>query len=417
MSPWRRNQWVLLQALAVLMLAFPTQGKDRLNALQDSVASIVRQGIEAQAFPGCVIYAATSREVLLHSAYGHYTYDSLQAVQKNTLYDLASVTKIHAAGLALMHLYEEGCFRLDEPIENYLDGLGDLGCSTFREVMAHQAGWPPGIPFYLRILKKNRYKRNTLAEAPGGDYVYQVSDSLWLHKDFYQRHIKKEIRKTDFLKVKDYKYSGLFFYLVPELVEALSGEPYESFLSRHFYKPLSLEATMFNPLGTFSKSRIAPTEVDTFFRYDTLQGVVHDEGAILMEGVSGNAGLFSTAEETARISRMLLSSLKGHGPLKPQTVHLFTSAQYPSMGNHRGLVFDKPKLEGEENICSHRASYRSFGHSGFTGTFVWADPDHDLVFVFLSNRVYPTRENRALYELDIRQRIHSQLYGYVRTNS
>jgi len=391
----------------------PGQTHDSLSV---TVHDIVSEGIQQGAFPGCVVYAATSDKVLIHQAYGFHTYDSLQPVQLSTIYDQASVTKTAAAGLALMKMYEDGLYKLDEEIGNYIRRLGKARKSTFREIMAHQAGWKPWIPYYKRLKRNNgKYRRKTLSAVRDEDHPFPVTDSLWLHKDFYSKRIKRMIRKASVSDEKTYRYSGLFFYLVPELVNHLTGMEFKAYLRRKFYKPLGLERTGFNPLDEFDKEEIAPTEIDTFFRKTTIHGKVHDEGAILMEGISGNAGLFSTAGEIGKIYRMLLHPEAFDSLLKPHTVDLFTTVQYPANNNRRGLVFDKPLLRYDslKGSVSRHASHLSFGHTGYTGTMVWADPMSDLVFVFQSNRVYPTRERRGLYELNIRPRIHHALYEYL----
>ncbi len=222
------------------------------------------------------------------------------------------------------------------------------------------------------------------------------------------------IKKTPVSQEKKYLYSGLAFYLIPDYVERMSAQPFDTFLQSRFYSPLGAETLTFNPLEKFPSSRIVPTEVDTFFRMQTLHGVVHDEGAAMMLGVSGNAGLFSTSRDLAKVYQMLLNGGNYHYRqfLSAETIHEFTRCQFCEQGNRRGLGFDKPLIEYDSILSSvaEQASPESFGHSGYTGTFVWADPKNDLLFVFLSNRVHPTRDNRKIYQLNIRPRIHTLVY-------
>ncbi|MEQ9403703.1 MAG: serine hydrolase [Cyclobacteriaceae bacterium] len=386
------------------------------KSLEAEIDSIVFEAIQKEAFPGCVIYAAHKDSIIFFKSYGYHTYDSMRRVALNDIYDLASVTKVTGATLAMMKLYEEGLINLDDQISKYVDGVGKTGAATIREAMAHQAGLRPWIPYYQEAKKKNgRYKRKTVGSKRDG-FSYPLSDSLFLHDDFYDQ-IKKMIRKTKISEEKKYRYSGLFFYLIPEMVENLTGIKYDEYLQRNFYDSLRVPTLGFNPLEKFDSSQIVPTESDTYFRMQQIHGTVHDEGAITMKGISGNAGLFSNAEDLARLWNMLLKGgeMDSVRYLKPETIQLFTTSQYPNNGNRRGLGFDKPLLEYDSLASSvaRDASFRSYGHSGYTGTLVWADPANNLLFVFLSNRVYPTRENRNLYNLNIRPAIHQLLYNAI----
>jgi serine-type D-Ala-D-Ala carboxypeptidase len=392
--------------------------KNGIDLLTQKIDSAVFEAIKQEAFPGCVIYALQKDRVIFLQSYGYHTYDSARRVAVNDIYDLASVTKAMGATLAMMKLYEDGKINLDNQIGNYIDGIGrKVESLTFREIMAHQAGLYPWIPFYDEIKRRNgKYKNKTVRSGWKEGYEYPLSDSLFLHEDFYKK-IKRFIRKSDVSKEKKYRYSGLFFYLIPELVETLSSERYEDYLTDHFYDSLNAETVGFNPLNRFNSSQIVPTEIDTFFRHTSIHGVVHDEGAIMMKGISGNAGLFGNAIDVAKVWQMLLSdgTYDSVQYLRPQTIDLFTTTQYPNNDNRRGLGFDKPLLAYDSIISSvaKSASYRSYGHSGYTGTLVWADPENDLLFIFLSNRVYPSRSNTNLYKLNVRPTIHQFIYDYL----
>jgi CubicO group peptidase (beta-lactamase class C family) len=224
----------------------------------------------------------------------------------------------------------------------------------------------------------------------------------------YPKKIIRRIRKTEIKTVGEYLYSGLWFFLVPELTKQLSGLSFESFLKLHFYSPLQLQRLSFLPTRYFPKSEIVPTEYDNLFRKQLVQGWVHDEAAALMGGINGNAGLFANASSIAPLLELMLNegSYKGKLLLKPETIKLFTQRAYPESTNRRGLGFDKPSLsEDEDPYPSNLASPSSFGHSGFTGTFIWVDPSENCFIIFLSNRVYPTRKQRALYKLGIRGKL------------
>ncbi len=389
----------------------------KVVSIETKIDSIVADAIKQESFPGCVIYASKGDSVFFFKSYGYHTYDSLRRVAVNDIYDLASVTKVTGATLAVMKLYDDGLIDLDDPIGKYIDKVGKMGKVSIRETLAHQAGLRPWIPYYQEVKKKDgRFKKNTV--GPQSDsHNYALTDSLYLHKDFY-RKIKKMISKSKVSDEKVYRYSGLFFYLVPELIERLTGQAYEKFLSDNFYDLLGAETLRYNPLESYTSAQIVPTENDTYFRMEQIHGTVHDEGAITMKGVSGNAGLFSNAEDLAKVWRMLLQdgSQDTARFLRPETVQLFTSTQYPNNDNRRGLGFDKPLLEYDSTASSvaRDASFRSYGHSGYTGTLVWADPENDMLFIFLSNRVYPTRENRNLYNLSVRPTIHQLLYDQLK---
>ena len=219
----------------------------------------------------------------------------------------------------------------------------------------------------------------------------------------------RRIKRTPVEKIGEYRYSGLWFFLLPEMVQRLSGMSFDQFLDNHYYKPMGIERLTFNPSFNFPKDEIVPTEKDALFRKSLVQGWVHDEAAALMGGVSGNAGLFANATSLAKLLEMLLNEgqFEGKQYLKPETVKLFTSRAYSESDNRRGLGFDKPTVDTlpSERYPSEKSTPESFGHSGFTGNLVWVDPIHKCFMVFLSNRVYPTREQKALYELGIRGKI------------
>lgn len=387
-------------------------------ALESGIRSIILQALDSGAFPGCQILLAKGGKVFYEESFGYHTYDSLRPVKNTDIYDLASVTKTTAATLSLMKLYDDGLFDPDQTFGHYFPDIakGKKKDLKMRDVLAHQAGLRAWIPYYSVSQKKNgKYKRNTVSSDSSARFPYRISDSgLFLHKDYRTRKIYKMIRKSKVSKDKSYLYSGLSFYLYPELVQRITGKSFDQYLADEFYTPLRAETVVFNAGEHFPLERIVPTEVDSFFRMQTLHGVVHDEGAAMMLGVSGNAGLFANAMDLAKVYQMLLNDGEYNGKrfLKASTIEEFTKCQFCESGNKRGMGFDKPLIEYDENRSSvaEGASAASFGHSGYTGTFVWADPENDLLFVFLSNRVHPTRNNRKIYTLSVRPRIHSLVY-------
>lgn len=429
----------LTTLLLILSLGTCVRAQDTIltDALADSILHILEQGIAARAFPGAQVLALHRGEVLVHVTAGHHTYAAKRPVRRDDVYDLASVTKTSSGLLYLMQQYERGELDLDAP-------LGDLfpvwkgteaGKRTLRSALAHRAGLRPWVPYWKGTLRGNarypwkkgwddgrtndyRFRARTLRRDSSRRFPIRIMDDLWMHRKFQKRGIYRTIRKADLQPEGTYKYSGLLFYLLPDYVERNTGQDYHTYLREQFYDPLGATTLGYRPLARgIALDRIVPTEVDDFFRMDTLHGAVHDEGAALMAGVSGNAGLFSKATDLARLYQMLLNGgeYDGRRYFQPATIREFTRYQYPAEDNRRGLGFDKPllKYDAARSSVAKAASPASFGHSGYTGTFVWADPKHDLVYIFLSNRVHPTREARGIYELNIRPTIMALIYAAV----
>ncbi|MFY0686133.1 MAG: serine hydrolase [Cyclobacteriaceae bacterium] len=407
--------WVLI------LIVFPFLSYSQKSPLYDSIISmidsVVVAGIQNKAYPGAVLYVSQKDSVLVHRAYGTHRYDSSRYNHTDDIFDLASVTKVTAATLSLMKLYDNGLIDLDKSINEYVPGLGrsKFGQASIRSTLAHQAGLRAWIPYWQDMKTDKGWKKRFFSDSPSEKHQIKITDSLYLTNKNYQ-YIKRQIRKTKVNPEQGYVYSGLFFYLIPELVESLTGQDFETFLNQEFYQPLGASTTGFNPLERFDQNQIVPTEVDTFFRMEPIHGTVHDEGAILMGGISGNAGLFSNAKDLAKVWSMFLQDGKVDTIqyLSPQTLDLFTTAQF--LGNRRGLGFDKPLVnyDKDKSSVAKAAGFRSYGHSGYTGPLVWADPDTDLLFIFLCNRVYPSRNQRMIYELGIRPQLHELVYQLIR---
>lgn len=399
-------------------------GVDAL-ALETGIRSIIMEALDSGAFPGCQILLAKDGKVFYEESFGYHTYDSLLPVKNSDIYDLASVTKTTAATLALMKLYDQGLFDPDQTFGYYFPEIakGKKKKLVMRDILAHQAGLRAWIPYYSESQRRNgRYKRNSVSSDSSANFPYRISDTgLFLHKDYRTEKIYKMIKKSKVSKDKSYLYSGLSFYLYPELVERITGKPFDQYLYEAFYQPLGAETLGFKAGERFPLERIVPTEVDTFFRMQTLHGVVHDEGAAMMLGVSGNAGLFSNARDLAKVYQMLMNggTYDDQEYLKPSTVEEFTKCQFCEQGNKRGMGFDKPLIEYDSlrSSVAKGVSPESFGHTGYTGTLVWADPANDLLFVFLSNRVHPTRDNRKIYTLNVRPKIHNLVYDLLEKGS
>ncbi|MCF8380887.1 MAG: beta-lactamase family protein [Bacteroidales bacterium] len=384
------------------------------------IDSIAHYALSMGVSPGLQVLVARYGMVVFHETYGYHTYDSIQKVKKDDIYDWASVTKITSALPAIMKLHDEDKFDLDANIGTYLPYFkhGNKKDLIFRRILSHNAGLQPWIPFWKTSLKRNgKFKRETLSYEQSDDYSTQIVPGLFLHED-YRKKIYKQIRKSEVNKVihPEYTYSGLTFYIFPEIVETLSSEDYQNYLNENFYNPLGAGTVGYLPLNRFDKDRIVPTEIDTFFRKTEIHGTVHDEGAAMMKGVSANAGLFGSTLDLAKIMQMYLWEGKygGERYISENTINKFTFAHYANEGNKRGLGFDKPNLENrEDDSCSPEASMSSFGHGGYTGTYTWADPESGILFVFMSNRVYPTRDNRLLYELGVRPSMHRAVYDAI----
>lgn len=382
------------------------------------IDSIANTAIAKGAFPGVQVFAAKDGKVFFHKTYGYHKYDSIKPVKKSDLYDFASVTKMTGPMPALMKLHDQGKFQLDVPFADYWPNFKGSNKKemTVREVLAHQSGMKPWIPFWENTKKKNgKFKWFTFKPDSSKNYSVKITDNLFMHKN-YRKKMYKAIKKSE-IGEKKFKYSGLSFYLYPQIIQDLTGIDYETYSKQNIYKPLGAHTITYNPMRFYSKDRIIPTEKDTFFRMEQIHGTVHDEGAIMMGGVSSNAGLFGTTGDLAKIMQMYLQmgEYSDKRYIGDSTLHEFTKVQYPKNDNRRGLGFDKPSLRNKNaNSCAPDASMDSFGHSGYTGTFTWADPENGLLFVFMSNRVYPTRNNPKIYRLNIRPSIHQVFYDALK---
>jgi len=392
--------------------------------LKKNIDSICLSGIEAKAYPGCEVFAALDGKVFFHQCYGYFDYSEKQAVEANTIYDLASVTKVTGPLPEIMKLVGRGEMELDTPFSTYWPDFKktDKAWLTLREALAHQGSLQSWIPFWKDTKRDNgKFKWFTFKPEPSKRYPIRVCDSLWIHRT-YTKKIFQAINESPLRKKREYLYSGLPSYLYPTIIEQLTGRSYEELLYDDFFRPLGAWTLVYNPLRFFPLERIVPTEKDDFFRNEQLRGYVHDEGAAMMGGVSGNAGLFASAEDLAKLHQMYLWKGKYGGKefIKKEIVEEFIRYQYPDEGSRRGLGFDKPLLNNKEldpvdAYPAWSASPSSFGHSGYTGTMVWADPETGLLFVFLSNRVYPTRDNSKLYDMNIRSNLLEEIYNRQKT--
>jgi len=403
-----------------LQYGYPESAGISSQKLNQKIDSIVFSGLAAGAFPGCEVIAARKGIVVFHKTYGYQTYDSRIDVQKRDLYDLASVTKVSGPLPGLMLLEGMGLFSHSARLGEYCPAMkrSDKADLEIKDILSHQAGLYPYITYWKNTVKKSgKYKRRFIRSRASEKYSTLVANRIYL-KSNYRKKIYREIKRSP-LGEKEYLYSGLSFILFPEIIENLSGERYEDFLSNRIYHRLGAWDLVFNPYRFYPLSRIAPTELDTQFRKQLVHGYVHDEAAATMGGYSGNAGLFSTANDLLKLFEMYRrrGSYGGDQLIPDEIIQLYSSYQFPGNENRRGLGFDKPLLDERDGTVDDYpcpgASPSSFGHSGFTGTFAWVDPEHELCYIFLSNRVYPTRVNNLISEMDIRTAILQSLYDSI----
>jgi CubicO group peptidase (beta-lactamase class C family) len=356
---------------------------------------------------------AKQGKVIYNKSFGYQTFDSIQLVKNNHIYDVASLTKILGTTLAIMKLYEEKKLKLDDKIGFYLPFLKGSNKEKIKiyEILTHQAGLVPFIPFYKASLLPNGNLNPTIySDSLHDDFTVKVADNIYINKN-YEKVIWTTIAESNLKKTGEYVYSDLGFMMLRKIVEIVTNQDFESYLQNSFYKPLNLSSMAFNPIKTINNDWIIPTEIDSAFRKQTIKGYVHDPGAAMLGGVSGHAGLFANANDVAIIMQMLLNKgLYGNNHvLKTSTIETFTNKY--SKNSRRGLGFDKPETDPlKDSPTSKLCSVKTFGHQGFTGTCTWVDPENELVYVFLSNRIYPTAENKKFGELSVRTKIQDAIY-------
>jgi len=391
-----------------------------INSLQmeQEIDSIVLASIQMKAFPGCQIAIAKNGSIIFQKSYGYQTYDSLITIDNETIYDLASITKVTASIPALMYMTDKKKVHVDTAISKYFPFLENSNKSdlTFRNILSHQAQLQAWIPFYWYNTDSSGNLNPEVFRSEQDDvFSTRVAENLYITPG-YRYQMYDTIMNSDLIKRKEYKYSDLGYYWVPLLVEQNYNMSFDQFVDQEFYQALNLKHTSYLPREKFPLNQIAPSEHDTLFRKQVIRGDVHDPGAAMLGGVCGHAGLFSTAEDIAIIFQMYLQNgyYGGVQYFDTATVNEFTSYQHDGIKNRRALGFDKPfkKYDKFGPVCES-ASTKSFGHSGFTGTYVWADPEEDLVYVFLSNRVYPRSDNYKISKFDIRTNIHQAIYDAI----
>jgi CubicO group peptidase (beta-lactamase class C family) len=375
---------------------------------------VAKAGIRHGAYPGCQIVAMKDGQVVYDKCFGYFTYGGGHRVQPNDLYDIASCTKIFASTLAVMKLYDDGMIDLNKTLADFFPYLKGKAHGKLKliDIMTHQAGLKAWVPFYKVTVDENGPMAEFYSDQIDETHGVRVAENLYLIND-YEDRIFDSVSKTPLGK-KKYLYSDMGFYYIPKIVKQITNQNIEDYLRENFYYPMGLNHICYKPLGHFTREQIAPTENDTVFRRQLIWGDVHDQAAAMFGGVAGHAGLFSNAHDLAAIMQMILDEgvYNGKRYLKPETVRYFTKAPFAaSNDNRRGIGFDKLPIN-KKGTCtaSKSGSMEGYGHTGFTGTFVWADPANDMIIIFLSNRVYPDAEPNMLVRTGIRTALHDILY-------
>jgi CubicO group peptidase (beta-lactamase class C family) len=399
----------------IVMNKKPVTPEETRIALQ-AVDSIAQDAVARKVFPGCVVLAAHKGEIIYHKAFGRYEFDAASpAMSPESIFDLASVTKVSATTVSIMKLYDEGKVSLDGTLKDYLPWVkgSDKENLKIRDILLHQAGLVPFIAFYKETLNGNNSPKPGFYELkPQKGYGVRVAENFYLRDD-WEDTLLQRIRTSPLGPANKYVYSDNDFIFLGKIVEQISGMSLDEYTRKTFYNKMGMFSTGFVPRNRFPAECMVPTENDTYFRKQTIRGDVHDEGAAMFGGVAGHAGLFSNAYDLSLLYQMLLNkgTFNGVRYLRPETVQLFSA--YNSKISRRGLGFDKPEKDNllrKDPYPSLLASPSTFGHTGFTGTCVWVDPQYDLVYIFLSNRAFPTRDNNKLSQLLIRGKIQDAIY-------
>ncbi|WP_317047271.1 glycoside hydrolase family 3 N-terminal domain-containing protein [Pontibacter arcticus] len=382
------------------------------------IDSLIAQAMQEQATPGAQVLIAKEGKVIYNKSFGYHTYTKEQPVKNTDVYDLASLTKVTATMAAFMKLNGEGKFDVNKTLGTYLPTMegSNKANLTYKDILTHQAQLQAWIPFWKETVRKNgSFKWRTFKADSSRRFPVKVANNLYMHRK-YAAKIYEQIKESPLNEKPGYVYSDLSFILAPLVVENITGQSFEAYLQENFYKPLGAATLTFNPYKKYSLSQIVPTELDTAFRKQLLHGTVNDEGAAMLGGVSGHAGLFGNANDVAKLMQVYLQdgTYGKHQFIKSGTVPEFSRCPFCEQGNHRALGFDRASKPGtEKGNAAKSAPIESYGHSGFTGTYTWVDPVNKLVYVFLSNRVHPSREVNKLSQLNTRTKVLQVVYDAI----
>ncbi len=406
----------------VLGYSIPEYTGINSDSLTTKITRIVEEMFDSAATPGCQILVAKDGNIVFDQCYGYWTYDKKRKVKHNDLYGLASVTKVMATTLSVMKLQDEKKMSVFDKFSKYkLPGIDTSNKVDIRimEAMAHHAALTPWIPAYRKtldtidgkVVPSNKYYKR----IANNKFSIKIADDFYLRNDFVDT-LWAMLLASPLLPEKKYKYSDLGLIMTKEVLEKVSGTTEDKYVLKNFYNPMGLSHTMYNPLKKYTKSSIAPSEKDDYWRHQVVQGYVHDMWAGMLGGVSGHAGLFSTSRDLARLMQMVINGGKYGGKtfFDYPTIYTFTTRFNNS--TRRGIGWDMKELDKNKDCnISELASPSTFGHYGFTGTCVWADPENNIVYVFLSNRTYPTMKNRKMYKYNYRSKIQSAIYESMKS--
>jgi CubicO group peptidase (beta-lactamase class C family) len=422
--------------------------KELVTLPKDSVAkidSIVYDALRKEAMPGAQLMVVKNGSIVLQKNYGYHTYKKQQKVVDGDLYDVASITKLAVTFPLVMQLYERGMLSLDAPLKEYLPGIDttDKADLTVRELLLHQSGLISYIPFHTNALdtaslgkqplysrhysrlhnirvdtrlyqnRHARYRKDVFSNEHNEVFTRQLTEHMFMN-EAYVDSMYAAIYSSKLNDKKVYRYSDLGYYLLQKIIERESKQRIDSIFYQQLSMALGAEKLMYCPLSLYEAEQIVPTENDLAFRREQLDGYAHDQGAAMLGGVAAHAGLFANAGDLAKLSQMLLNegAYGGIRFLKPETVGMFTQAA--NSGNRRGLGVDKPELNSADNThVSKRVSPASYGHTGFTGTILWIDPEYELIYIFLSNRIHPHAYNKKLIEMNVRTQIQDVIYNSI----
>ncbi len=386
------------------------------------IDSLVKKGLSQEAFPGCQVLVARKGKIVYQKGFGTFTYQNKEnpqpdLIKDNSIYDLASLTKVLSTTISVMKLVYDGKIDMNKTLGYYLPFIpkGNPHANVLiKDAMLHQAGFPAWIPFYKTFIANDTVRNLNFTMLPDSTHSWKVADLMHVSPSI-KDSIFQVIFEAKLNPAQGYKYSDIGFYYMREVVEQVSKKPIEQYVVDEFYTPMGLTTMGYQPLKRFDRSRIVPTEYDTEFRKQLVHGYVHDQGAALLNGVSGHAGLFANSFDVAAIMQMLLNGGEYNGVryIDKNIVKQFTQT-YDVAKSRRALGFDKPVRDGGSGPTFNGISFDSFGHSGFTGTFTWADPKEEIVYVFLSNRVYPIAENNKLLKMGLRSEIQEAIYKALR---
>ena len=398
-------------------LQYGTPESVGINSIKlNKIDSLATLGLIEDMMPGAQILVARKGKVIYHKTFGHHTQHKKIKVSEDDVYDVASLTKILATLPMIMELVDNGTINLNTKISELLpDYIGsNKEDITLQQMLSHYARIKSWIPFYINTLDSLKqpdikyYSKNKSRK-----FSIQVANGLYARNDI-KDSIYLQIMESELYPKLKYKYSDLPYYILKEYLEDYYNKPMQNLVQQHFYKTLGANNTTYLPLEKFPLDKIPPTEEDDYFRMQKIQGFVNDQGAAILGGVSGHAGLFSNANDIAKIMQMYLwkGSYGSVTYLRPETLDLFNTCNYCDVDVRRGVGFDKPQLEDVGPTCGC-VSMDSFGHSGFTGTFTWADPEQDIIYVFLSNRTYPDATNRKIIKNNLRSDIQELIYHSI----